>query len=106
MSFQVTGNIDYKRHSLSVSWRPPILHFMNTNLSITMKMKCFILWWVFTHPYSISLNTESDGENQTVLLVGLIMFDSHVDAANQIQIEVNIGRKSGVKGLIKGKARR
>ena len=40
------------------------------------------------------------------LLVGLIMFDSHVDAANQIQIEVNIGRKSGVRGLIKGKALR
>ena len=37
-----------------------------------------------------------------VLYLGLIAFDSHVDAVAQIQIEVNVGRKSGVKGLIKG----
>ena len=50
-------------------------------------------------------STTIENENQMVF-VGLVMFDSHIDAANQIQIEVTIGRKSGVKGLIKGKAHR
>ena len=54
--------------------------------------------WVFNHSSSICPKIKLSW------LVGLIMFDSHVDAANQIQIEVSIGRKSGVKGLIKGKS--
>ncbi len=36
-------------------------------------------------------------------LLGILLFDSHIKAVKQIQLSVNITKKSGVQGIIKGK---
>ncbi len=36
-------------------------------------------------------------------LLGILLFDSHIKAVEQIQLSVSITKKSGVQGIIKGR---